>query len=242
MRNFTLLQFAALGALLLNTACSFTASSNVKSKAIHASNTVAVSNNSAVCSAILQVGGTNGTYIDLDGGDQLNCNGIKMSRHKNIANQIWYEATLPYVPGGTYNIQLVRGDETMNSSIKIPSQIEDARIEGGPSHKIGEPLTVVWKTSQASGESVNVELTLSSSRASASRTVLASDSAGDSGTATFSGTDTVITTYENEVRKQEPGPYNGTVWLRRKATGFLSGSWSGEAIGTQKISLRVTLQ
>lgn len=243
MSKFNLYQAFMLLTLALNTGCAMTASSNVKSQAIYAINTVTQANGQTTCVATLHVGGETGTYIDLDGGDQIYCNGAKMNRRSNIANQVWYEVNVAYLPGSTYRIRLDRSNESMSSEIKLPSEIMGAQIEGGITHSIGQPVRITWQKSMVPLESMTGQLSLASPTRSSVSTSFAADGTPEKGSLSFAGEATVLTTSDSSGNNQRvSGPYAGTLTLRRQTRGTLSGAWSGQALGQQEVSFSVTFQ
>ena len=104
-------------------ACSNTPSSNVKTSGIYATLSVTAQGGSALCTAVFQVGGSTGTYLSLDNGDTVTCNGIAMTS-SNTLGAILYSATLPANAGATYAVVLNRtGEDPHISLVTLPDPL-----------------------------------------------------------------------------------------------------------------------
>ena len=237
--GFTLAAFS-----LFLCACSVTESDNVKSKGIYATHEVQAMNQVAVCKSTLRVGGGTGTFIELSGSDQLHCGDVRMTKQRGVAGEIWYQATVPYRPGSMYQLRLTRSDESLGAAIRLPSEIVDAKIDGGIDQKIAQPFSVSWQKSADVSETTIAVLNLQNQRRDSVKSTSLQDGAPETGRVNFRASDTVITELQQGTQhpSRVPGPYLGEVEITRATSGSLSGSWSGVATGAQMVKLGVSFQ
>ncbi len=233
------MRIQVLSLALLCTACSSINSSDIKSGGIHATNAVSASGAAVTCESTLRAGGITGSYVDLDAGDSLFCNGVRMLRKGDVFGQITYRATVASSPRALYEIKLERDGETLRSGAIMPSPITGASIAGGATHRIGSAVTVTWDRSQYPDESMTAALAMKDDHNFKFGGASVTDSAPELGSATFTGADTEIRYYDEKDGgyKKASGPYSATIELRRTKDGSLDGAWKGSMNATQAVSL-----
>jgi hypothetical protein len=113
---------------LVLASCAKVDSREVKSGGVYA--TFAVNGDSAgaaECEAVFQVGDLTGTYMSLEGGDEVTCDGKAMTRSE-LLGMISYSVRVPYEVGRSYTVELKRpGEEPYRSVVTLP-----------------EPVTITW--------------------------------------------------------------------------------------------------
>ena len=231
--------YLALASLLLCTACSSINSSDIKASGIHATNSVSATGGSVTCESTLRAGGGTGSYVDLDTGDALYCNGVHMKREGDMFGQISYRASVASSPRALYEIKLVHQGETLRSGAVMPSPITGARILGGTVHPIGSSVSVTWDPSQYADEGMEANLVMQDSTEKQFGGAKYTDSAPESGSATFTSNETVIKRYNDQTNSYDrvAGPYKVTIELRREKTGALEGAWKGSMRAHQSATI-----
>lgn len=214
-------------------------SGDIKSSGIHAVNAVSAAGGDVTCESVLRAGGTTGTYIDLDDGDALYCNGVRMTRQGDVFGQITYKARVPSNPRAIYEIKFVRAGETLVAGAMMPSPITGAAIVGGNSQRIGSSFTVTWDRSAYADESTTAFLMMSDSSDRHYGSATAKDPAPELGRATFAAGDTEIRYFDSRNNRYErvSGPYSSRVELRREKIGAMTGAWKGSMSAVQSSSL-----
>jgi hypothetical protein len=108
--------------------CAKVDSQQVKSGGIYANFAVTTDATGATnCTAVFQVGDLNGTFMSLDGGDQVTCDGKSMTKTE-VLGTITYSVAVPYDLAKTYTIVFTRPNE--------PDYKADMTLP--------EPLAITW--------------------------------------------------------------------------------------------------
>src|ERR1017187_6490530 len=95
----------------------------MSSTGLYATLSVVAQNSSALCTAIFQVGDTNGSYVNLNNGDSASCNGVTLAQ-QSVSGIIQYVATVPSAVGSTYIIVLNRAGEAPHiSTVTLPEAV-----------------------------------------------------------------------------------------------------------------------
>lgn len=104
--------------------CAKVSSTEVKSGGIWADvHVTGDSAGGAVCEAVFQVGDATGTFLSLDGGDQVTCDGKPMGKTE-VLGEITYSVKVPYDLTKTYPIVLSRPGETpYEADVTLPEPV-----------------------------------------------------------------------------------------------------------------------
>lgn len=229
------LNYALIIATMLTMSCSKTPSDNVKTAGFYVTYNVTGNNQNAVtCTARLQVGGSTGTYLDLNAGDSITCDGQTMARSE-FAGIITYSANAPYVPGKTYEIVLSRsGEGSYSSTAVLPDAIAGYSPNGTPSFQKGSTINPTWTASNNGSDYLYVGLSYSTAL-SGSHFISKTDSAPENGNGvSFGPTETQLT-------PPEAGTWNGTIRFTRAREGTLSGSLAGSIRASQEVTVNISL-
>jgi len=215
--------------------CSKTDSGNVKTSGFYASYSVSGNNqNSVNCSATFQVGGSTGTYLNLNAGDSVTCNGNSMSRSE-LAGMISYSASVPFVSGGTYTITLSRTSETpYQSSVVLPEPITGYSPSAAFSIQKGAALTPTWNPSSSAFDSMRISLSYNGSGSSFSESHSEIDTSPEDGSVGFGSGDT----------SRSPasfGTWTGTLTYQRYRYGTVATGLDGIISASQSVSVGVSL-
>ncbi len=191
--------------------------------------------NAAVCRARLQVGGATGTYLDLNAGDTLTCEGLTMSRSE-FAGMVTYSVNVPYVVGKTYTVVLSRpGEGDYSSTVELPSAIAGNVPIALTSYQKGSTISPTWTPSANGSDAMYIDL--SYNYTNGSRMTLKSDAAPENGNGiVFDATDTQVS---------PPGPagnWAGTMTFTRSRSGTMSGSLSGVISASQSVAVTIELR
>jgi hypothetical protein len=107
MTKYALFMFAAITL----SSCAKVSSTEVKSGGIYATfHVTADATGAANCEAVFQVGDLNGTFLSLDGGDQVTCDGKTMEKTE-VLGTITYSVRVPFDLAKTYTAVLSRPNE-----------------------------------------------------------------------------------------------------------------------------------
>lgn len=147
MKKFILL---SLLSVLVTMGCSVTESENVKTSGIWAHYVIEENEvGSLTAWAVLRVGGSTGTIIDLSGGEHMECNGDIMNEWiEPITNYHWSRVMPNEDPQRLYDFTFVRTDEEVTTQVDLPyppiiTDIEPALMANG------DGFTVTWDASYA---------------------------------------------------------------------------------------------
>lgn len=216
---------------LAATGCSKTPSSNVKTSGIYVSYSVVGDNvGSATCEAQFQVGGPTGTFLELDDGDSVTCDGQPMARNE-FAGIVTYRVPVTYKPRGSYIVVFTRKDEPQYvATTGIPESITGLNPVSFVGLQKSRPFSVSWTPSLNNGDEMQVALQHSSSRSSGAK--FKSGGRPESGVVMFQSEDT---------RFEESGPINAKIVYRRMREGRLPLGLAGHIRGVQSVSVPVQL-
>ncbi|GIL16623.1 MAG: hypothetical protein BroJett040_03740 [Oligoflexia bacterium] len=227
------------GTGLILSACSNTLSSNIKTSGFYVTYSVNATGGAiASCEASFNVGGSTGTYVDLDGGDTVTCNGLSMSRYQDpIFHTITYKVNVPAVVGGVYEIKFVRvGENPYSATVTLPAPILATAPAANANIVKGSTLTASWVASTDPYTSMAVNLSYSVPKDSGSTTYSYSkyDSAPENGTVGWGISET-------QVYPAQAGPWTGTVKFTRSKSGEMAAGLSGYISAEQTVSVSVSL-
>lgn len=224
-----------LGFLLLGLgACSNTESENVKTSGFYATYTLfAEGASTATCQATFQVGGSTGTYLDLNSGDSVTCDGQSMVRSEFLG-MIMYTATVTATVGKTYDVVLTRsGEPTYTSSVVLPEAVAGTTPATTTNYTKGSVINTSWTpSSNTTEDSMTVTLTYDAGEHSASAS--ADDTAPESGTIGFGSSDT------NQY-SSVTGTFGGKITFKRKRVGAMASGLEGVVYSQQKLEVPVNL-
>jgi hypothetical protein len=212
--------------LFLLQGCSNTESENVKTSGFYATYTLTAEGTStATCQATFQVGGSTGTYLDLNSGDSVTCAGQSMSRGEFLG-MITYTATVNAVAGQAYDIVLNRsGESPYTSTVVLPSAVSGNNPSTTTSYQKGSAVTASWTPSTNTTEDM-MSVTLYYEAGSESASPSYDDTAPESGTMVFGSSDT------NRF-PSVTGTYSGKVKFKRTRNGVLAPGLEGRIYSTQ---------
>jgi len=219
--------------------CSKSLSSAIATSEIYA--TFAVNGNSSnevECVAEFRVGGALGTYLELDGDDEVFCSDgtheIELDKNETFLNTVSYHGTgLTYGVGNTYQVIFRRKSESHTASAVLPQAMTVTAPSGG-NHTKGTPLPVTWNAGTSQGVSVTLDWT------SGSYAQLVSSSDSDDGSDTLTAEQTETKTSDNTAIK---GNIPATVTVKRHTEGTFPSSLpkGGSIDASQSGSTSVTL-
>lgn len=221
-------------AVLLIYSCAKTDSSNIKTDGFYVTYRVVGNNqNSAVCTASFQVGGVTGTYIDLNAGDTVTCDGQSMSRSE-FAGIVTYSANVAYQVGKTYNIVLSRaGEGDYTSSVVMPQQIVGYSPSGSTSYQKGSAINVSWTASSNAFDNMKVSLNYN--------TGTSSYSFYEDDTAPETGSGYGFSSLETQVNPPVAGNWSGSIKFSRFLEGSMDVALEGSVRAGQEVSVNITL-
>ena len=106
-------------------ACAKVDSTQVKSGGIYATFSVTEEGNGkAICEAVFQVGSETGTFMALEGGDRVSCEGKSLSKSE-VLGMITYSAEVPLDRAKSYGITFSRQDEPeYKAELSLPEPLE----------------------------------------------------------------------------------------------------------------------
>ena len=138
-------------------ACSITDSTNIKTSGVWAHYTVEHdSDDSVTVRGVLRVGGSTGTIIDLTAGEHLEVNSINMTEYlEPITNFHWSRAIITPDPDGIYDIDFVRLDELVSTTIVAPERPFITSLDPVGVILSDELLTINWDAA-APGDDVDI--------------------------------------------------------------------------------------
>lgn len=149
--------FVCLAVAGLVAACVVTDSTNIKTSGIWAHYTVEHdANDTVTVRGVLRVGGSTGTIVDLTAGEHLEVNDTNMTEWvEPITNYHWSRAVIGPDPNGIYDIDFVRLDELVSSTIVAPERPVISSLDPGDVVLSEEALTIYWDDS-APGDDVDI--------------------------------------------------------------------------------------
>jgi len=141
----------------LVTTCVITDSTNVKTSGIWARYTVEHdAHDTVTVRGVLRVGGSTGTIVDLTAGEHLEVNGTNMTEWvEPITNYHWSRAVLSPDVDGIYDIDFVRLDELVPSTVVVPDRPLISSLDPADVILSEEVLTIYWDNS-APGDDVDL--------------------------------------------------------------------------------------
>jgi hypothetical protein len=213
--------------------CTKTVSSNIKTSGLYASYQLVGNNqNSVSCSVSFQVGGFTGTYVSLEDGDQVTCDGNSMIKSE-LFGIITYSATVSFRPSGSYEITLTRpGESAYTSNVTLPTVISGYSPSTSTTITKGNAQSVSWNASANTLESMDV--TLSYSVASQSYSYRQNDTYPENGTLGFSSSET-------QVNSTVSGTWAGQLKFSRYLDGVMADSLDGYIKAKQEVIVSVSL-
>ncbi len=99
-----------------------------------------------------------GNSIELDGNDELFCNGQKMGKQESIGEYVYYTTRIQYRPQQPITIAFKRGKNVYNSVNYAPDQIELTSPANSFNLNFDDELDVTWTQSQKPGEKIYINL------------------------------------------------------------------------------------
>jgi hypothetical protein len=87
-----------------------------------------------------------GTYVELQSGDQISCNGMTLRTFK-LSNAVWYNESVPAAPAGqSYTFELTRnnGKEKSTATVQAPRALAISAPAASSMAKIGQPIELTW--------------------------------------------------------------------------------------------------
>lgn len=233
MQAFKILIYIVISMSLA--ACSKTGSSNVKTKGISVSYTVEGNNqNSAICRAQFQVGGSTGTYLELEDGDSVTCQGLPMSKSE-FAGIITYTTAVNYSPNGTYTVTFKRSDEPAYiATVTLPPPVTGMNPSAFTSYQKAQPLAVSWTPSSYGGDEMWVQLSYSTIN-NGSHHIWERGGQPELGSAGF-------TAYDTTTNPPEAGTFSGSIKFQRERSGTIPSPLSGSIRGIQSVSVPIELR
>ena len=236
MDRFFLLSLLAIGTFTLS--CAKTDSSNVKTTAFYAEYAIKSStanSSSAVCSASFRVE-SGGTFLDLNNGDTVTCNGLAMTRTE-LFGIVNYSVNIPATVGGTYTFILTRsGEAPYTASVTLPEIVVPTTPSAGSVLLKGNALGVSWTPSGNSDDSMILSTSKVISGDSKCPDITTfDDSAPESGVGSFTAA-------------QMSMPVNGTagacgmnIIFQRRRAGTMPSGLNGSVFGIQESSVGISL-
>jgi hypothetical protein len=203
--------------IIFASGCPNTSSTNVKTSGIYANFEVA-SDQQIIAKAVLTVGGPGGTYLNLQSGESLSCNGVPMTRRSNIFSQIWYDATIS--ANATYLFRFHRTDGDVDTTFG-PLPGEPTITSAAPDITLGDDLPISWNTGAGGTASVDIQVT---SPAISSINTSSADN----------GSFTVVGSLFTQSPTAEPGPYALNIKITRTKNFTLSSPYQGVSAKTKK--------
>lgn len=227
-------KFFLCSAVLSLAACSNTESENVKTSGFYATYTLfAEGASSASCQATFQVGGSTGTYLDLNSGDTVTCDGQSMVRSE-LLGMITYTASVTATVGKTYEIVLTRsGEPTYTSTVVLPEAVAGTTPATTTNYTKGSVINTSWTPSSNTTEDF-MTVTLSYTAGDHSASASADDTAPESGTLGFGSSDT------NQY-SSTTGTFGGKITFKRKRVGTMASGLEGQIYSQQKLEIPINL-
>jgi len=130
--------------LIFIISCGQTESENIKTSGIHVTYeiTETQAGGTVLCEATFRVGSSVGTYVELNAGDRITCNGQLMTKSEFFGITS-YKTTLTSNPGSSYNLLFEReGEEDRNSTVILPKRITLTAPVANDTFTKGSPITI----------------------------------------------------------------------------------------------------
>ncbi|MCD6498630.1 MAG: hypothetical protein J7M25_10075 [Deltaproteobacteria bacterium] len=145
--------------------CSTTDSTNVKTSGIWAHYVVRDNGDGSVdVRAVLRVGGSTGTVVDLTNGEHMEVNGVTLTEfYDPITNLHWSHATVSDDPMNRYDFDFIRTDdtgtpiETVSTAVIRPALPVISDVNGGADISYGQDVTITWDASEP-GDDVDITI------------------------------------------------------------------------------------
>ncbi len=141
------LSFVTMAFLATMAGCESTESENVKTPGFYAEFSVkALEGNRVECFARFQVGGPEGTYLALNAGDEVTCEGRSMEKKVDILGQVFYATDLSSAAGEEVQLHFYRPNEPKYETVLSVPEDFAPRLENNPNGVISKssPLHVSW--------------------------------------------------------------------------------------------------
>jgi len=154
-----LLFVAFVGLFLFS--CSKVGSSSVEQSSWVATYSVEQQGSKVVCIAKYQVGGTTGTFIELDSQDDaVFCQDQYMTRADSLVGEVIYKAEIKPDTNQNYQIRLSRKDGQYVSQVKLPESIQATSPAYNQILEKNKAFDVIWNLQNASKVSVALKYTI----------------------------------------------------------------------------------
>ncbi len=224
------------------TACSDTTSDNIKTSGLYSNYSVTNNTGSRAgtvhCQAVFHVGGSTGTYVILNSGDSVTCNGQGMSYSKDpILNQVVYSLDVPATADGNYNIVLSRPNEgPYASSVRLPAGIQPLAPTINTNIHKGTAFNVQWVANTTSSSSMSISLSYyyQENGETVQAIAYAPTSQPESGSAWFTSSDTAG-------NPSATGTWPATLTLSRTNFGSMASGLNGGISASQSVNVNVNL-
>ncbi len=213
-----------IGIGVLASACSVVDSDNVKTGGFYTTFIVAQqAAQKPVATAIFQVGGPTGTYINLSSNDEIQCNDVELVKTKTIINSISYDAVLD--PKASYKFEFSRtGESTYERSIAHPEPFQITN-KAPLSVKYDGSVAITWQNSATAGK-VSITVASGGGGAGCQGVTVVKSGLPDTGSYTFNGNElllrdgtkpacTYTVTLVREVSNEIGAPFQGGYLLAR---------------------------
>ncbi len=139
----------ALFTLLALSSCSVTESTNVKTSGIWTHYVIENAGGVIRAYAVLRVGGSTGTILDLSGGEHVRVNSIRLTEWvEPITGYHWSSALVPEAADNRYDFNFVRTDEEVHTVLMLPALPEIQSPAANQEICFGTPLRVAWDASE----------------------------------------------------------------------------------------------
>lgn len=228
-----------LSSLIISLSCAKTKSENIKTSGFFADIKVTGSNEGSTyyCSVYFQVE-SGGTYIELNSGDAVTCNGNTMSKSV-LGSIVSYSTNISAAAGNSVTVTLTRsGENPYESTVVIPSLINSATLTGTPVNSVyqftkGSTINLSWTPTSVTSEYMKIYLEYNYQE-SKGKTYEINDTAPEDGVGSFSSTQT-------NVAGEPTGSWDGNISFYRFNEGTIATGLKGTIKSYQKKSFTITL-
>lgn len=140
-------------------ACSKTESENVKTAGLYVSFHVEMDEYQTLhCFATFQVGGSTGTYLELTGGDDVECNGVSMHK-SDVLGMVTYSTNVPANANNTYSIRFTRpGEPDYVAVTYLPADFSITAPVAESTINKTQSFEARWSASTNSKDNMNVDV------------------------------------------------------------------------------------
>lgn len=142
----------------LISACSVTESTNVKTSGIWTHYIIENASGVIRAYAVLRVGGSTGTILDLSSGEHVRVNNIRLTEWvEPVTGYHWSSALIPEASNHQYDFNFVRTDEEVHTILTLPEIPEILEPMRNTEVCFGGPLYIAWDDT-APGDDIYVRV------------------------------------------------------------------------------------